>query len=76
MKIKYQNKTEYRNKQAQLHRTDGPAVIHSNGWQEYWQNGKKHRTNGPAVIESNGYQEYYLNGKYLTKEQYEYQISK
>ena len=31
MNIKYQNKTEWRNKQAQLHRIDETAVIYENG---------------------------------------------
>lgn len=46
----------------QLHRTDGPAVIHPTGTQEWWQNGKLHRTDGPAIIFSNNLESWHLNG--------------
>ena len=52
----------WHNELGQLHRTDGPAVIHSNGDQFWYLNGMKHRTDGPAVIFTSGYQIWHLNG--------------
>ena len=63
MKIKLKNRTEWRNKQGQLHREDGPAIICFNGGQGYFQNGKKHREDGPAVIYPDGIKEWWLNDK-------------
>jgi hypothetical protein len=37
--------------------------IHSNGREEYYQNGKRHRIDGPAVIYSDGRTEYWINDK-------------
>ncbi len=40
-----------------------PAIISSNGDQEWYQNGKRHRENdNPAVIFSNGDRQWYQNG--------------
>lgn len=33
-------KIEYRNKQGQLHKTDGPAIKYDSGTIEYWIDGK------------------------------------
>ena len=52
------------NKQGQLHRTDGPAIIHADGSREWYRNDKLHRTDGPAVIWSDGTQFWYRNGKH------------
>jgi hypothetical protein len=35
---------------GQYHRVNGPAVIWSNGDEEYYCHGKRHRVDGPAVI--------------------------
>ena len=35
-----------------IHRAHGPAIIRSNGDEEYYLNGKRHRENGPAWISS------------------------
>jgi hypothetical protein len=50
-------------KNGQLHREDGPAVIHPDGTQKWWKNGKRHREDGPAVIYPNGSQEWWKDGK-------------
>ena len=60
--IEYGSKV-WRNPKGELHRTDGPAVIHSDGYQAYWQNGLLHRTDGPAIIRPDGTQEYFQNGE-------------
>ena len=36
---------EHRNKESQLHREDGPAIIHADGRQEWYINGELHLTN-------------------------------
>ena len=40
---------EYTNELGQLHRTDGPAVVHKSGNKEWYINGKLHREDGPAI---------------------------
>jgi hypothetical protein len=50
-----------------MHREDGPAYEHRNGFKEWWFNGKRHRTDGPAIISSDGeYKGWFLNGKVLS----------
>jgi hypothetical protein len=48
---------------AFFHREDGPAVIHVNGTQEWWQNGQLHREDGPAIICADGSQVWYMNNR-------------
>ena len=65
----------YRNAERQLHRTHGPAIIHSNG-DEYWlQNGRYHRTDGPAVIQEGGYVYWFLNDMRLSEEEFNQRIA-
>jgi hypothetical protein len=54
---------EYLNSKGELHRTGGPARIWSDGYQEYWVNGKQHRTDGSSYIDPNGYRGYWVNDK-------------
>jgi len=54
---------EYRNEHGNLHRLDGPAVIHPTGEQQWWANGKIHRTDGPAVMHADGTQGWCIHGK-------------
>jgi hypothetical protein len=51
-----------------IHREDGPAVIHPNGTQVWLLNGNIHREDGPAFIDPNGTQCWFLNGKEITDE--------
>ena len=50
-------------KNEKLHREDGPAVTHPNGFEEWWLNGHLHREDGPAVTRADGTKEWWLNGK-------------
>src|SRR5512138_720919 len=50
-----------------LHRTDGPAVIRSDGYEAWYQNGKLHRTDGPAITYSNGIYDWYLNDNLISE---------
>lgn len=42
---------------------DEPAVIKSDGTEEWWSNGLRHRDNGPAIIRTNGDKLWWQNGK-------------
>lgn len=42
---------------------NGPAIIHADGTEEWFNNGKRHREDDPAVIHPNGAEEWYNNGK-------------
>ena len=55
---------EYRNEKGQLHRTDGPAVIHPDGSKQWYINGQLHREDGagPASIDSDGTKKWYKHG--------------
>jgi hypothetical protein len=44
------------------HRTDGPAVVYTNGDSEYWVNGVRHNEDGPAV-NTTLIKIYYVNGR-------------
>ena len=54
---------EWRNKDDELHRLDGPAIEFANGGKQWYQNGKLHRNDGPAVEYANGDKWWYQNGK-------------
>jgi len=47
-----------------LHRNDLPAIIKTNGTQEYYQSGLLHRSNDlPAIVRANGSKEWWINGR-------------
>jgi len=54
----------YYNKNDELHREDGPAVITNNGGKFWFINDKRHREDGPAMILSNGEKRWYQNDKF------------
>ena len=53
---------KYYNKDDQLHRTDGPAIVYKDGSTEWYQNDLMHRTDGPAIERANGTKLWYQNG--------------
>ena len=57
----------YYNSLGRLHREHGPAVEHTSGKHEWWQNGLLHRLDGPAVELVDGSCKWYINGKALTE---------
>jgi hypothetical protein len=59
---KYENICYFNNKN-QRHRTDGPAVVWSNGSESWWVNGKCHRLDGPAIIWVDGDKVWRVNDK-------------
>lgn len=54
---------EWRLANGQLHRIDGPAYVHPNGTDEWWQHGKLHRVDGPAVTYTDGSEFWYQHGQ-------------
>ena len=55
------NKAWYLN--GKLHREDGPAIEHADGYKVWYLNGKYHREDGPAIEWADGSKFWYLNGK-------------
>lgn len=54
----------WRNQKNELHRLDGPAVIHiAEGWMEWYVNNKLHREDGPAHIHPRFFKSWYKHGK-------------
>ena len=58
----YGNKV-WQNKEAQLHRTDGPAIEYADGTKVWYVNGQYHRTDGPAFEYAHGTKEWWVNGQ-------------
>lgn len=52
----------YRNKNNQLHRVHGPAIIYSDERRIWYQNGVLHRDGGPAINCANGDKLWYHRG--------------
>jgi hypothetical protein len=53
----------WKNKNGELHRTDGPAVEYAGGGKFWFQNGMKHRIDGPAIEYRDGTKYWYKNGE-------------
>jgi hypothetical protein len=53
---------------GQLHREDGPAIEHSDGYKAWYRKGKLHRVDGPAVENTDGSKEWWLNGREVLPE--------
>lgn len=41
---------QFYNERKELHREDGPAIIHPSGKEEYFRDGERHREDGPAIL--------------------------
>ena len=50
-----------------LHRLDGPAVEHDDGYKEWYRDGYLHREDGPAIEHPNGRKEWYINDIFIMK---------
>jgi hypothetical protein len=48
-----------------MHRKDGPAVEHRNGYKEWWVNGKLHREDGPAIEDYNKKEFWFIHGELI-----------
>ena len=47
---------------GELHRADGPAIVRTDGSQEWWQRGRLHRDDGPAIVLADGTMEWWRDG--------------
>lgn len=60
---------EWRNKEGQLHREDGPAMVWSDGTHKWYYEGEFHREDGPAIEwggeRSDREDAWYIHGKAL-----------
>lgn len=66
------NTINWKNKNDQYHRKNGPAVEYSNGEQDWYRYGQFHREGGPAITFLNSSNdEYYINGNLVTKEDFD-----
>ena len=72
----FDNRIEYRNREGDLHREDGPAREYNTGTKAWFINGKFHRTDGPAVEYSDGEKWWYLNDKNYLEEDWEQEVAK
>jgi hypothetical protein len=53
-----------------LHRLDGPAVEHADGFKSWWVEGRRHRLDGPAIECADGYKAWWVEGKRLTEAEF------
>jgi hypothetical protein len=58
-------RTEWTNKQGQLHREDGPTVEWTNGRKEWWWDGFVHREDGPAIVWADGSKQWWVNYQHI-----------
>lgn len=59
------------NPDRELHRDFGrPAIMRSNGSQEWWVNGKLDRKDGPAVINADGTKQWYRDGQQMSESEF------
>ena len=58
---------KYFNNKGQYHRTDGPAVILSDGTKYWYKDGKRHKINGPVFIGPNGTKLWWIEGENYTE---------
>jgi hypothetical protein len=54
------------NNSGRRHRTDGPAIVYTDGCMMWFVHGERHRTDGPAVIWGDGQINWHLDGNACT----------
>jgi hypothetical protein len=54
---------KYLDEEGRPHREDGPALVYSDGWEEWRIHGQLHREDGPARTLPEGDEEWWLNGE-------------
>ena len=60
LEIKY---LHFYNTEEEVHRSDGPAVMVSDGFVSYFLHNLQHRSDGPSVIWPTGAKEWWAHGK-------------
>ncbi len=66
------DRTEWRNEQGLLHRTDGPAIEWVSGTKSWWINGQLHREDGPAIEWPDGTKQWWINDQRVSTDSEEY----
>lgn len=67
---------EWRLKNDDMHRLDGPAYVGSDGYKAWYVYGKRHREDGPAIehLSHTGFEYYLHNVPYVTIESWAYEV--
>ncbi len=76
IKTEFPNGTKYHNEKGLLHRTDGPALEHNDGYKSWWINGERHREDGPAIEWNDGDKSWYLNDTEYSEQDYYQEVAK
>jgi hypothetical protein len=63
------------NENGQLHRLDGPAVEHIDGYTSWWVNGRIHRLDGPAVEWPDGVKSWWIEEKQYSEKEFQVKIA-
>ena len=50
-----------------MHRVDGPAIEHPDGYRAWCLNDQLHRVDGPAVVGGDGSEKWFLHGKEVSE---------
>jgi len=66
--------TRWYNLEDQLHRENGPALEYTDGYKEWYINGKLHREDGAAVEWADGDKEWWLNDVEYTEEEWKRKV--
>ena len=74
IRYEYDGACRYYNRQGQLHRENGPAVVLLFGTKIWYYNGKCHRVDGPAVECADGAKEWFINGVQLTEAEFNQRV--
>ncbi len=72
----FDNRIEYRNREGDLHREDGPAREYNTGTKAWFINGKFHRTDGPAIEFYNGEKRWYLYDVSFSEDEWKQEVAK
>jgi hypothetical protein len=68
------NSKEWRLPNGELHREDGPAMEHNNGYKFWYINDLLHREDGPAVVHPSGSKSWYLNNINYTEQEHKFKM--
>lgn len=76
-KIVQSSRVIWVNELGELHRVGSPAVLYSNGYKEWWQNGQPHRLDGPSCLSPSGNTYWHIRGvEYDTEQEWFEALSK
>jgi hypothetical protein len=55
--------TTWHDTNGYLHRTNGPAIITTGGYKQWFRHGLRHRDDGPAIVTTGGYKSWWQHGE-------------